>query len=118
MIVAGTKNLQITIGDTWDALDLTMLDSANSPVDLTGYNVESEVREDCGTTVILDLAPTITDAGSGIVTIPEINRTTTLALPEGAYRWDLFLGDGVGSPDHRHTLIGGRFDIVCKITDS
>ena len=115
MIIAGILNLRIIQGCTFTALEFQTQDVAGNPVDLTGYNVAAEVRVACGTTVILDLAPAITDAANGTITIPEIDDETTDTLPKGSYQWDLLLEDG---SDNRQQILQGRFDIICTITDS
>src|SRR6266446_3800761 len=115
MITAGTLNLQIIRGCTFEPMELQMLDGTSTPVNLTGYNVAAEVRLASGSPVILDLSPTITDAVNGIITIPGIDDETTGAMDALNAQWDLLVEDG---SDNRQQTLRGRFDIINKITDS
>lgn len=77
------------------AFDLVMVckDEDGVVVDLTGYTAYAEIRADEDGAVILNLAPTITDATGGEITIAK-TAAQTASLTAGRYRWDLLLKDG------------------------
>ncbi|SRR6266705_4102513 len=114
MIVPGTLNLTMTRGCTFESFTLQMTDVNGDPVDLTGFTTNAEVRVASGTTVIINLSPSITDAANGIITIPEINDETTLTYTAATYLWDLLLEET--APDNMQRILAGRFDIINKIT--
>lgn len=116
MIFPAVVNLQIVRGCTFEAFELQLLaDDQITPIDITGWSFEAEVRKMPGTTVIVDLTPTISDGPNGIVLVPSIDDETTKTYAVGGYNWDLLGEDG---DDNRQQLIKGRFPIVDPITDS
>ena len=62
----------------------------DGPMDLSGWGVEAMVRHPLGGALIVDLAPEITDAGAGEISI-SITDEQTAELTPGTYRWDLIL---------------------------
>ena len=76
--MACNVTLQITRGATF-RLVMTAKDSEGTVVPLTGYSVAMQVRRSAGGTLIVDLAPEITDAGAGEVTV-ELTATETAAI--------------------------------------
>lgn len=64
--------------------------------DITGWTAWAEVRSAPDETLILDLAPTISDPENGVVTLPAIEEKTTALLPDGKFEWDLILQDPSG----------------------
>ncbi len=113
MIIAGLLNLFIVRGCTFEELELVMQDENGAPVIITNWTVEAQVRTFPGDTLIIDLAPTVTDGPNGIVTIPEILDTTTLGYGLGNHRWDLLLTDTNGV---KVRILYGDFDITDSIT--
>ena len=91
-----------------------MLDSLGSPVNLTGFTVYAQVRVSSGSPVIIDLAPTISNAAAGEVTIPEIADETTDTYTHGKYQWDLLLEET--GTDNMQQILRGTFLINNKIT--
>jgi len=73
-------------------LTITVRDANGDPVDLTGATPRSQVRSRAAkaATLILDLAPTISDPTGGVISI---NRpaSETAALEPGAGKWDLLV---------------------------
>lgn len=71
-------------------LSITVQDSDGNPVDLTGATARAEVRSRAAksATLILDLAPAITNAAGGVITI-NVSGDDTAALEPGAGKWDL-----------------------------
>jgi hypothetical protein len=116
MIVAGTLNLTIVRGCTFEALVLVMQDSTGTPVNITGFTVSAEVRLDSGSPVIVNLNPSITDAVNGEVTIPEIDDEITPSFTAGVYHWDLLL-EQTGT-DNQQQMLTGRVYVEDKITAS
>ncbi len=67
------------------------------PVDLTGLTPEADVKRTSGSSVALDLNPSVTNAGIGEITIPPMTTVQTQDLDFiGTFNWDLVLGDGGG----------------------
>ncbi len=114
MIIAGNLSLTMIRGCTFDVLEIQTLDANGDPVDLTGFTVYAEVRATPGGAVIIDLAPTITDAANGKVTIAEIDDETTFTYTPGSYRWDFLLEET--ATDNMQKFLEGGFNIVNKIT--
>ncbi len=114
MIIAGLLNLFIVRGCTFEQLELQMQDVDGNPVVITNFTVEAQVRTFPSDTLVVNLAPTVTDGPNGIVTIPEIIRTTTVSYELGNHRWDLLLSDSSGDPKVR--LLYGDFTITDSIT--
>src|SRR5882762_3216973 len=104
MIIAGTLNLTLIRGCTFEIMTLTMLGTDGNPVNLTGFTAAAEVRVSSGTTVIIDLVPSITNAAGGEITIPAINDETTFTYVIGLYSWDLLLEDG---SDNNQQMLAG-----------
>lgn len=89
-----TYDLTIHAG-TSEGWVFTIYDDSVDPavvVDLTGMTVAAQVRTRTGE-LVLDLAPSITDAAGGEITI-SLSRTDTLNLTEGRYLWDLIINNG------------------------
>lgn len=105
----------MTRGCTFETFDLTMLGADFvTPINLTGFTVYAEVRLSSGSPVIIDLAPTISSAIGGVVTIPEINDETTATYVAGSYQWDLLLEET--ATDNMQRILTGSFTIQNKIT--
>ena len=116
MIFPAVLNLQIVRGCTFEALEFQMLaDDEITPINITGWNFAAEVRKMPGDTVVVDLAPAITDAPNGVVRLPAIDDETTMTYATGGFQWDLLGEDG---SDNRQQIVRGRFLIIDPITDS
>ena len=114
MIIAGLLNQILVRTCTFEELDLQMQDANGDPVVITNYTVEAQVRQFPQDTLIIDLAPTVTDGVNGIITIPEITRVITGTYGLGNHRWDLLLSDPSGDPKVR--LLYGEFNIIDPIS--
>ncbi len=67
-----------------------MQDDAGAAFDLTGWTVEAMMRDARNGELILDLAPTVTDAAAGEITIAiSAEDTAELAVKSGV--WDMIL---------------------------
>lgn len=106
-------NLEIHKGATYGPLIIRLKDSQNLPVDLTGWSVWAEVRSDSAAAVALDLAPTISDALTGEVTISKTDEQTA-ALTAGTYLWDLLAENDSG--ERLGPIVSGSVTIKNLIT--
>lgn len=88
-------DLTIWKGITFGPEVMTLHDGDDQPVDLTGWSVYAHVRHKLGGYVILDLAPQITDAAAGEITI-EVDYTLPRTLQAGSYLWDLIVEPPTG----------------------
>lgn len=116
MMIAGTLSLTLTKRCTFEAIVIVCKDSGGSPVNLSGYTVKAEVRTVPAATLFIDLAPTITNAGAGEITIPAINDETTDTYAVGGYQWDMLLEET--GTDNRQRILAGAFQVINPITDS
>ena len=73
-------------------LTITVRDANEDPIDLTGATARAEVRSRAAkaATLILDLAPTISDATGGVISI-NVPPAQTADLEPGVGKWDLLL---------------------------
>ena len=115
-----TLNLLLNPGVTFGPITFTFKDSNGDPIDLTDYNVWAWVktsREDLPVQEPkIDLAPTITDAANGQITI-YITDEDTYDIEEspedpGYDYWDLILENTSG--ERLGPFVVGTFT-VCKI---
>lgn len=96
-------------GDTW-SMKVTILDSAQEPVDLTGDTIAAQVRGCADGPLLLDLVVTIDDPTSGVV---------VLSLPPDAVLngdpmvWDLQRTSAAGLV---RTLLRGRLTATPDVT--
>jgi hypothetical protein len=109
-ITPAPLNLKIITGIIFGPVILRARDSANNPVDLTGWKVFAEVRKKPGASLILDLHPTLTDALNGEITIPKMSDEDTFSLTFGSYQWSLVLEEPGG--DRLGPYIQGAFSIA------
>ncbi len=89
-----TLNLKIYHGITFGPVVITCSDDDEVAVDLTNWLVYAEARIDFRTPMF-DLAPTVTDATAGEITLA-LTDEQTAALPVGNFRWDLILENPAG----------------------
>ena len=86
-VIPAILNLSAHKGCTLSSITVTLADAAGATIDLTGWTPSAEVREASGTTLVIDLAPTIDD-GSVVFGLTD-EQTDTLTI--GSYRWDLLI---------------------------
>ena len=83
-----TADLQITQGSDYN-ISVVVFDDFGSAVNLTGYTVRGLVKRRYGdATSLFDLAPTISDAASGVVSI-SLSPTTTKDIPVGQFKYGI-----------------------------
>ena len=76
---------------------VTISDSSNSALDLTGYTALAQVRKTYESTTSTAFDATFaSDRTTGQITI-SLTDTQTSALDYGRYVWDLLITDAVGS---------------------
>lgn len=107
-------NLKMYTGLIFGPVILHAKDTDDQPVDLTGWKVFAEVRKKPGSTVIMDLHPSFTDASQGEITIPKMTDEETYNIKTGDFYWDLIMEDPTG--DRRGIYMAGSFGISTPIT--
>jgi hypothetical protein len=100
-MIPAKRDFILVPGTIFGPYILQALDSGNNPVDLTGYTAYAEVRIRPGANkVIIDLAPVISNASLGEITIPKITDAVTWGMKFVHAQWSLLLkqpgGDRVG----------------------
>jgi hypothetical protein len=86
--MATSYNISTFQGDFLQA-SLSIKDSNNNLINLSGYDVRGQVRTSYGSSgVLLNLNPTITNYVSGLINI-SISSNTTQDLPVGIYVYDI-----------------------------
>lgn len=93
----GNVPLSMIRGSTFGPLTVAVQTSAGAVFDLTGYSVHWTARPEIESPNIFDLAPTITNAAGGIVSIGFTDEQTLTNFPVGTYRHSLVLETGAGS---------------------
>jgi hypothetical protein len=83
-------DLELKIGTTFGPVLLRCKDGAGEAVDLTGWTAYADVRVKPGAAVVFGLAPAISDAAAGEITLGKTDEQTA-ALTPGRYKWDLIL---------------------------
>ncbi len=97
-----THDLEIWAGATWPGFSITCMDpGTGDAMDLTGWSAQAAIVRTGGRLTTsgaraYPLAPSIPDPATGIVTLPEIDRTSAATLLPGHARWDLVLIDPEG----------------------
>lgn len=97
-------------------LTLSLKDTGNSPINLSGYEVRGQVRASYGASgVLLDLNPTIVNSGSGIISI-SINSYISADLPVSDHIYDIERYEtGVVSGNSFKCFVG-KFSIFPEVT--
>lgn len=104
------RDLDIRRGTTLGPYIFRCLDADGNPVDLTGWTVEGKAAASPGAAAAFDLAPSVTDADDGEVTLTRTDEQTAV-LTVGRYGWDLVFTDPAGTRMPPH-VVG-----VCTVTD-
>jgi hypothetical protein len=90
-----TLDLRIYRGITFAPDTIAVLDEDAEVVDLSGCTLYAQARAWGFRSPVIDLAPTITTAADGIVTIALTDEETAALVP-GVYRWDLVVENAGG----------------------
>ncbi len=110
-MVPAKQNITIMRGDT-EVFNITLTNSASSPIDLTGSTFLSQIRyERDSSTVAASFSCSITDAVAGKVTLT-LSSASSAGLTAGTAFWDLQQTvSGVVT-----TLIAGKCTILADVT--
>ena len=111
------QSIVISIGTTPRPIVVTVTDSAGDPFDLAGSTVAAKIKDTDGT-VILDLAPAITDEAGGIITITITDEQTVGLAPAVNLAWDLILTIPDASPNDMPLppIVSGTVTILKTVT--
>jgi hypothetical protein len=109
----GKVHIVVYEGLAYGPLLIRCLDASGAAVDLTGYTAHAEIRENASGAVKLDLAPTISDATAGEITISRTDEQTDGAAA-GKWKWDLVLENPSG--DLIGPIVEGNASIISPIT--
>ena len=105
-----TLNLSMVAGATFGPVTMTFKDGDGNPINLTGWSVWAEARIHA---TVINLAPTITDAAGGVVTISMTDEQTSL-FEANQLNWDIMLENPSGE---RHgPYIKGTLTITRAVT--
>lgn len=110
------QNLTLYRGITFDSFLVKCYqdDALTIPQDITGWTPWAEVRTEPDATLVINLAPFISNAVGGIVTVPAIADEVTITYTNGKYKWDFTMEDPSG--ERLGPYIRGSFIIKSKIT--
>ena len=91
-MVPGNYNITFARGATFGPITLTLLDTDDTPVDITGWTVEARAKNQLGE---LEIPAVISDGAGGEITM-SMTDTQTEALPKGYLKWKLMLENTEG----------------------
>lgn len=113
--MATSYNISTYQGDFLQAT-LSLKDTNNNPIPLTGYDVRGQVRTSYGATgVLLNLNPTITNYASGYVSI-SIPSETTENIPVGIFVYDIERFPSGIETGNSIKLMVGKFIVLPEAT--
>lgn len=95
MAAVYVSNIVINQGTDFSQV-FNLADASNDQIDLTGFSLSAQMRKHAGSSVSIDLNPTlVTPATSGGVRI-SLTDTQTSTLKPGRYVYDILITDGSG----------------------
>jgi hypothetical protein len=117
---AGLYNITAEQGATYSLL-ITWLDQNHTPINITGYTAQMEVRYSLGTSgeasppilTLTDTSGLTLGGAAGTITVL-VSATDTAALPATDYDYDLFLHNTGGVSTR---LLAGIFTVVRRVTE-
>ena len=113
--MATSYNISTYQGDFLQAI-LSVKDTNNNPIPLSGYDVRGQVRTSYGSTgVFLNLNPTITSNISGLINI-SIPSETTENIPVGIYVYDVERFPSGIETGNSIKLMVGKFIVLPEAT--
>ena len=108
---AGTYNFVLEQGATFNRI-LTVQENG-SAMDLTGYSVASKFRSTHdSSTVVGTFTCTISNASGGVITM-NMTASTTAAIEEGMYVYDIEITSGAGAVTR---LMEGNITVNPEVT--
>ena len=107
-----TLDLTIYRGITLDPVIFNVKDGTGAAINLSGWQVFAKSRN--GNGKVIDLAPVITNAASGQVTI-SLDGTATAAFSSGDNRWDMIFQKPTG--EKLGPYISGRVLVNSTVTN-
>jgi hypothetical protein len=93
--MAATANIYIDQGSDYSAV-ITVSDSGGTPIDLTTYTVESQLRKFHGSTTSYCFNATVEDAVAGQIRLT-LTATTSQSMPSGRWLYDVRIVSSTGS---------------------
>ncbi len=108
--MATPLNLTMYQGDTWSRT--IVIEDDGSPMDLTGYTVEVQLRPRPGGMLAVDVTVDDTDFDTGVVVL-SLTPEQTGALTEDRYHWDFQWTDPSGAVE---TLFYGVVAVTKEVT--
>lgn len=113
--MATSYNISTYQGDLFQAT-LSVKDSNNTAINLSGYQIRGQVRASYGSTgVLLDLNPTITSHVSGTINIT-LESETTDSLPVGQFVYDIERYPSGIPTGNSIKLMLGKFNVSPEVT--
>jgi hypothetical protein len=113
--MATNYNISIYQGDYFQA-SLSVKDSNNNRINLSGYDVRGQVRNGYGSTgVLLNLNPSVTSHVSGIINIA-IDSSVTEDLPVGQFVYDIERFPSGIPTGNTIKLMLGKFSVSPEVT--
>lgn len=115
--MASSYNISTYQGDLLQVL-LSVKDSNDNSINLSGYDVRGQVRASYGSSgVLLNLNPTITSYVSGTISI-SLDSNITSSLPVGQFIYDIErFPSGIATGNSIKLMIG-KFNISPEVTRS
>lgn len=113
-MIPGNYSITLTIGTTFDPIVFQFSEGIIPGDDITGWDFTAEVRTIPGGTVMLNLAPTVTDGPNRIITTDGFTDEETALLVAATHKWDL-IGESPGG-EIRGRYLAGSFSFVPKIS--
>ena len=108
--MAAISNLYIDAGSTFSAI-ITVRGSDGNPLDLTGYEVASQIRKSYGSTTAYNFNASIYDDNSGKVRV-QLSAAESSAIKPGRYLYDIEISTGLS----RFRVVEGLAIITPEIT--
>lgn len=103
-MIAGQLDITINKGSTFYRT-FTWTDEAGTPIDITGWTIQADVRKSVSGAYIFSLGASITDGASGAFQFL-ISDETTDTLQAGSYKYDVVFEKTDGT--RTDPVIGGH----------
>jgi len=94
MIYPATYDIVVLQNATF-RLELTVTQSGGTPINLSGYTIDSDICGVLDHSIVASFTPTITNAASGVFQL-ELSPATTSGIETGLYKYDVSATAGSG----------------------